>query len=67
MRVDNEIRVDSRHAIQPIFRVPLDGNAMAGDAIIGVGAPLESPAERAQGHRATSHLRAGARSRGIAR
>ena len=29
----HEIRVDSRHAIQPVFRVPLAGDAMAGDAV----------------------------------
>jgi hypothetical protein len=33
MRVNNEIRVDSRHTIQRIFRVPLAGDAMAGDAV----------------------------------
>ena len=29
----HEIRVDSRHAIQPVFRVPLAGDTMAGDAV----------------------------------
>jgi hypothetical protein len=29
----HEIRVDSRNAIQPVFRVPLAGNAMAGDTV----------------------------------
>ena len=29
----HEIRVDSRHAIQHVFRVPLAGDAMAGDAV----------------------------------
>ena len=29
----HEIRVDSRNAIQPVFRVPLTGDAMAGDAV----------------------------------
>ncbi len=29
----HEIRVDSRNAIQPVFRVHLAGDAMAGDAV----------------------------------
>jgi hypothetical protein len=29
----HEIRVDSRHAIQPVFRVPLAGDVLAGDSV----------------------------------
>ena len=29
----HEIRVESRHAIQPVFRVPLAGDSMAGEAV----------------------------------
>jgi hypothetical protein len=29
----HEIRVDSRNVIQPVFRVPLAGDAMAGEAV----------------------------------
>ena len=31
--MSRQIRVDSRNAIQPVFRVPLAGDAMAGDAV----------------------------------